>query len=116
MELLGKIPLKMLHSGTLTHTYFNKYGSLRNIKKLEYWSLLDVLKKKYNFPEDEAELLCSFLLPMLELNPAKRASAAECLQHPWLIVTEKDREGKITYCFFFFFFEKSPPKLKVVLG
>ena len=32
----------------------------------------------------EAELLSSFLLPMLEVNPARRISAAEALEHPWV--------------------------------
>jgi len=38
-------------------------------------------------PKKEADLLASFLLPMLDLNPAKRATAQKMLDHQWLSVT-----------------------------
>lgn len=59
-------------------------GSLRNITKLKPWSLLNVLIEKYDWDPIEAKKFSDFLLPMLEYNPVIRASAAECLNHPWL--------------------------------
>ena len=35
-------------------------------------------------PTPQAELLESFLLPMLDFDPAHRAAARDCLNHPWL--------------------------------
>lgn len=59
-------------------------GDLRHITKLKPWGLLEVLIDKYEWPREEAECFADFLLPMLELVPEKRATAAECLRHPWL--------------------------------
>lgn len=59
-------------------------GDLKHITKLKPWGLLDVLMDKYEWPQEEAETFTDFLLPMLDLLPEKRATAAECLRHPWL--------------------------------
>lgn len=48
------------------------------------WPLVDVLIEKYEWPEDEADAFASFLLPMLQIVPDRRATAAQCLEHPWL--------------------------------
>lgn len=59
-------------------------GDLKHITKLKPWGLLEVLVEKYEWPQEEAAGFTDFLLPMLELMPEKRATAAECLRHPWL--------------------------------
>lgn len=59
-------------------------GDLKHITKLKPWGLLEVLVDKYEWPREEAECFTDFLIPMLELIPEKRATAAECLRHPWL--------------------------------
>ena len=43
---------------------------------------------------EEAELLSSFLLPMLHYYPDSRATAAELVKHPWLdgVVVQGDIE------------------------
>eukprot|EP00062_Callorhinchus_milii_P006679 gi/632947473/ref/XP_007889063.1/ PREDICTED: SRSF protein kinase 2 isoform X5 [Callorhinchus milii] len=91
IELLGKIPRKFAMSGKYSKEFFTKKGSLlcdlgelRHITKLKPWSLFDVLVEKYGWPHEEAAQFTDFLLPMLEMVPEKRASAAECLRHPWL--------------------------------
>jgi serine/threonine-protein kinase SRPK3 len=87
IELLGKMPAHLLADGKLSNQYFNKKGELRNIKELDFWQLLDVLVQKYKMEPREAESLTSFLLPMLDMDPETRATAAEALQHPWLAET-----------------------------
>uniref|UniRef100_A0A8C5HQQ2 non-specific serine/threonine protein kinase n=1 Tax=Gouania willdenowi TaxID=441366 RepID=A0A8C5HQQ2_GOUWI len=84
IELLGKIPRHFALSGKYSQEYFTKRGDLKHITKLKPWGLLEVLVDKYEWPREEAECFTDFLLPMLELIPEKRATAAECLRHPWL--------------------------------
>eukprot|EP00826_Nyctotherus_ovalis_P034859 TRINITY_DN2941_c0_g1_i1.p2 TRINITY_DN2941_c0_g1~~TRINITY_DN2941_c0_g1_i1.p2 ORF type:complete len:137 (-),score=54.61 TRINITY_DN2941_c0_g1_i1:70-480(-) len=40
--------------------------------------------EKYHFKEAEAQGIADFLLPMLEWDPQKRATAQQMLSHPWL--------------------------------
>jgi serine/threonine-protein kinase SRPK3 len=59
-------------------------GQLRHISKLKYWNAASVLKEKYLIPDEDAETLCSFLEPMLNVTPELRATAAGMVRHPWL--------------------------------
>lgn len=87
IELLGNIPSYLLETGRYVNNFFLPDGKLRNIKKLKYWSLKDVLVEKYGFESSTAEEISGFLLPMLEMNPQKRADAGGMINHPWLAET-----------------------------
>lgn len=76
--------------GKASRQYFNRRGQLRHFQDLESWGLHDVLADKYRLPPSEARLLADFLLPMLALDPARRAPAAACLKHPWLQLNARD--------------------------
>ncbi|TRY60103.1 hypothetical protein DNTS_012007 [Danionella cerebrum] len=84
IELLGAVPRKLVLTGKYSKEFFTKKGDLKHITKLKPWGLLDVLMDKYEWPQEESEAFTDFLLPMLELLPEKRATAADCLRHPWL--------------------------------
>ncbi|XP_041639112.1 SRSF protein kinase 1b isoform X3 [Cheilinus undulatus] len=84
IELLGKVPRKLILAGKYTKEFFTKKGDLRHITKLKPWGLFDVLVEKYEWSKEEAHTFSSFLLPMLDLVPERRATAAQCLSHPWL--------------------------------
>ncbi|KAL0978811.1 hypothetical protein UPYG_G00176040 [Umbra pygmaea] len=84
IELLGKVPKKMILAGKYSKEFFTKKGDLRHITKLKPWGLLEVLVEKYEWSKEEAATFASFLLPMLDLVPEKRATAAECLRHAWI--------------------------------
>ncbi|XP_057678369.1 SRSF protein kinase 1-like isoform X1 [Corythoichthys intestinalis] len=84
IELLGSVPRKLIMNGKYSKDFFTKKGDLKHITKLKPWGLLEVLVDKYEWPRQEAECFADFLLPMLELVPDKRATAADCLRHPWL--------------------------------
>ncbi|XP_075064881.1 SRSF protein kinase 2 isoform X8 [Mixophyes fleayi] len=84
IELLGNIPRHFALSGKYSREFFNRRGELRHITKLKPWSLFDVLVEKYGWPHEDAAQFTDFLTPMLEMVPEKRASAGECLRHPWL--------------------------------
>ncbi|XP_030274600.1 SRSF protein kinase 2-like isoform X2 [Sparus aurata] len=85
IELLGELPSQFALSGRNSKRYFNRKGQLRHISKLKPWSLFEILLDKYEWPREEAAQFSSFLLTMLELLPEKRATAAQCLKHPWII-------------------------------
>ncbi|XP_026076857.1 SRSF protein kinase 1 isoform X2 [Carassius auratus] len=84
IELLGKIPRKLITNGKYSKEFFTKKGDLRHITKLKPWGLPDVLVEKYEWPREEAQNFSDFLLPMLDLVPEKRATASECLRHSWI--------------------------------
>uniref|UniRef100_A0A8C5LAZ1 non-specific serine/threonine protein kinase n=1 Tax=Jaculus jaculus TaxID=51337 RepID=A0A8C5LAZ1_JACJA len=84
IELLGKVPRKLILAGKYSKEFFTKKGDLKHITKLKPWGLFEVLVEKYEWSQEEAAGFTDFLLPMLELIPEKRATAAECLRHPWL--------------------------------
>ena len=46
--------------------------------------LCDVMTEKYSWSEEDAAQFTSFLTPMLNYLPEKRATAADCLKHEWL--------------------------------
>lgn len=84
IELLGKIPRRIVMSGKNSVLYFNKKSELRHIVGLKPWGLEDVLSEKYEWSRKDAEEFAAFLKPMLEFDPERRATAAQCLEHPWL--------------------------------
>lgn len=84
IELLGPYPKTLALAGKYSSEFFSKKGELKHIHKLKPWGLAEVMAQKYKFPKEEADLFASFLLPFLDFNPRKRATAAQALLHPWL--------------------------------
>ncbi|KAI0737418.1 kinase-like domain-containing protein [Daedaleopsis nitida] len=76
IELMGEFPKSLAFSGKYSSDFFNRRGELRHIQKLRYWPLDSVLHDKYLLPKEEADMIASFLNPMLRLNPDKRAKAS----------------------------------------
>ena len=84
IELLGNFPLSMCVSGSWATEIFKKNGDLRNIHRLRPWALPDVLREKYHFSVEEGKRISDFLLPMLELEPNKRANAGGMAVGPFM--------------------------------
>jgi len=84
IELLGEIPKRIISSGKQAHQFFNRKGELRHITGLKPWDLYDVLTEKYHWDPEEAKAFAAFLRPMLDFDPNRRATAAQCLDHEWL--------------------------------
>ncbi|MEQ2252287.1 hypothetical protein ILYODFUR_020215 [Ilyodon furcidens] len=84
IELLGKIPPDVVLSGKYSADYFNRKGDLRCVGPLRPWRLYDVLVEKYSFLLEQASEFSDFLLCMLDYHSERRATAAQCLRHPWL--------------------------------
>lgn len=100
IELLGRFPRYLALSGKYSSEIFNRQGELRNIHKLRLWKLTDVLYEKYHFTRQESEEIGDFILPMIEINPDRRASAQDMLQHPWVkdINLDDERGSHVSIC------------------
>jgi len=84
IELIGPIPKHIAFSGRYSKEFFRKNGELRHINMLKPWSLFDVLIEKYEWDPKIAQDFADWLMPMLHLDPSKRASATECLNDKFL--------------------------------
>ncbi|KAG8876536.1 serine/threonine protein kinase, CMGC group [Tulasnella sp. 331] len=84
MELMGEMPKSLAFAGKYSAEFFNRKGELRHIHKLRYWPLQNVLHDKYLLPAADAELIASFLNPMLGLHPDRRAKAGAMVGHRWM--------------------------------
>ena len=60
------------------------FGEFLFMTKFEGFIIDDVQIDKYDWSEEEAKTFSDFLTPMLEFDPDRRASAADCLQSPFL--------------------------------
>jgi len=49
-----------------------------------------VLQDKYRLGPGEAKAAAAFLLPILDFDPQRRATAQDCLAHPWLADAEEE--------------------------
>ena len=60
-------------------------GELRHITKLKPWRLYDVLTEKYEWDPEVAQGFADWLVPMLAFDPTERATAEQCLNHPFMV-------------------------------
>ncbi|KAG7393952.1 SRSF protein kinase 2 [Phytophthora pseudosyringae] len=95
IELLGRMPKAFTGSQRGLRDFFNRKGDLKRIRNLKFWSLQQVLMEKYHFLRHDAECFASFMGPMLRYDPSKRASAEECLAHPWLAHVDDVEEEEL---------------------
>jgi len=84
IELAGYIPRNIALSGKYSKEYFRKTGELRHITKLKPWPLYDVLTEKYEWDPKTAKEFSDWLMPMLAFEPSERATAMDCINHPFL--------------------------------
>lgn len=77
--------------GLRSKDYFDRHGDLKRIRRLKYWSLDRFLVDKFKFSEPDAREFADFLCPILNFAPEKRPTAQQCLQHPWLNLSNLTR-------------------------
>ena len=80
LELLGKVPRHITQNGKYCGDFFNSKGNLRHISKLKFWAVQDLLIEKYEWSQNHALQFEKVLAPMLQMDPAKRPSAAEMIE------------------------------------
>jgi len=82
---LGNVPKYVQRRGEVSRDYFHRAGNIRNKPSfLKDTNISKILQREYNFSEEDADAVESFLLPMLEYDVEKRATPEQMLQHPWL--------------------------------
>ncbi|KAI8066036.1 kinase-like domain-containing protein [Thamnidium elegans] len=84
LELMRTVPKLLTTGGEYSRDFFDRSGKLKHIKKLRYRRLRDVLHDTFLVPPEDADAASVFLLPMLEMDMTKRASAQQMLKSPWL--------------------------------
>lgn len=85
MELTGKkFPKWLIERSYSGREYFNRKGDLKYIKGIHIWKLKDQLHSKYRFTTEEADEIYDFIEPMFRIDPNKRATAKQMLEHKWL--------------------------------
>ncbi|GAA5808041.1 hypothetical protein MFLAVUS_001423 [Mucor flavus] len=84
LELMRTVPKLLTTGGEYSRDFFDRSGKLKHIKKLRYRRLRDVLHDTFLVPPEDADAASVFLLPMLEMDMSKRASAQQMLKSPWL--------------------------------
>ncbi|KAJ6238924.1 hypothetical protein M0813_25507 [Anaeramoeba flamelloides] len=83
-QRLGKIPENILNSSLKARKFLNSNGDFIHFQKIKQFPIEKILHKKFNFPVKQALQIGSFLRIMLNYNFNQRATALECLSHPWL--------------------------------
>jgi len=84
-ELIGDgFSKEMKTTGRWSREIWRSNGQLRHISRLHHWPLKSVMMEKYDHKPEDAELFASFMEPMLAIDPKKRVSAKDMLNHPWL--------------------------------
>ena len=79
-SMLGPIPSQLEESGCYRDQLMNREEESSGAPR----SLAQKLVEEEDCPKALAEEIESFLLPMLQLDPEARATATECLAHPFL--------------------------------
>lgn len=75
-----------------------KIGELRHITKLKPWGLYEVLVEKYEWDPEVAQSFNDWLIPMLTFDTTERATAEECLVHPFLQDVWQSEDGVKNHC------------------
>ncbi|KAG6103061.1 hypothetical protein E4U14_006455 [Claviceps sp. LM454 group G7] len=91
VEILGPIPSSLLKQGCRTAEFFDEQGEFLRIPNLGPTSLERLLNgdrmprmKPSDMSDDEVVVFIDFVRSMLQIDPKKRKSAAQLLQHEWL--------------------------------
>ena len=85
---LGPMPIKMKQASKRRNFLFDRQRkwNIKNVERIKPYSLEQRLVRQHLFSKKEAHEISAFLLSGLTYEPAKRATAREMMNHPWLRV------------------------------
>ena len=81
-ELLGKFPSRFAKKH---REYFNARGGIKNMGSIKTIDLRVIMIVECQMEKKLAQELYEFITPILKYNPKLRATAADCLAHPFLL-------------------------------
>ncbi|TKA66826.1 hypothetical protein B0A55_08262 [Friedmanniomyces simplex] len=91
MENLGPMPPELLKRGKRTYSYFDAQGNLHRIPILQTTKLMEIIdgtedpmRRPREMDDEEVATFVDFLHGALMLDPQRRKTAEELLQHKWL--------------------------------
>ena len=87
IELLGAMPRHLVTRGRRAAKFFRGRGAwpaLRNVPMAETIDLPEVLRRKYEWEEEQVEQFTAWILPMLQLVPEDRVAAGASSLHSFL--------------------------------
>lgn len=87
-ETIGQIDLEWANKSRFYSKFFSD-NKLKKVPNLQPYLLKDALQNRYTFRKALAEEFSSFLLPLLQPNPAQRITAHDCLSHAFLAPKKK---------------------------
>ena len=85
-ELLEPLPEDLVRRGAYGREYYHSNGEIRGFPDhmLRPLPLKAVLEEKFGWGKEQAEQFCSWLMPMLELRPEDRVTAAVSAENSFL--------------------------------
>ena len=87
IELLGGLPRGLVTRGRHAVKFFRGRGgwpALRNVRMAELIPMPEVLRRKYEWEEEQVEQFTIWILPMLEVVPEDRVAAGASSRHTFL--------------------------------
>ena len=83
-EILGKIPRNMALDCDFTEDLFDNKGRILKHKNCEYTSLAEILRKDFDYNEEDSVNIQNYLKKVLAYNLKDRYSALEAANDTWL--------------------------------
>lgn len=83
-KMLGPIPIEMIKKSRRKNYLFDNSNHIKNIEKIVPCGLRYRLEHHFLFTARESDEIYEFLKCLLEINPNKRWSVSQLLQHKWL--------------------------------
>lgn len=90
--ILGPAPPEITKNA---RQFFNKHGKLKNNPEITRINIMDILRKEFEYTEEEIKGITQLLYCMIQYNPSGRSTAAELLNNQFLAsMSAKKKAGK----------------------
>lgn len=91
--LLGPAPYELTKKGRM---FFNKHGKLKNNPGISRINIMEILRKEFEYPQNEINGITKFLYCMMQYMPKDRSTADVLLNHPFLNKQKNSKRARNT--------------------